>query len=230
MKTITLGSRRYFAHVPRKLPRNPALVVALHAGAQTPEGLASMTGRNAIATREKFVVVYPEGIGRSWNAGNGALGEAGRRGVDDVGFVDAVIRDAGARWKCWRVYLSGFSNGSMLAHWCAAALPIHAIAAVSGGFSRLPLFGLSASPAARIAAGIVAPAIRMVHGRADTHVPFAGGVGKQALDPYDHLPIVKTETFWRGQGVDVETYYHSGGHIWPAGEAETQWEFFRGVG
>ena len=44
MKTFQLGTRRYYAHVPRKLPRNPALVVALHAGAQTPEGFERMSG------------------------------------------------------------------------------------------------------------------------------------------------------------------------------------------
>ena len=224
MKTITLGSRRYFAHVPRKLGKSPALVVALHAGAQTPEGFERMTGWSAIATRERFVVVYPEGIGRSWNAGNGALGEAGRKGVDDVGFVDAVIRDACARWKCnaGRIYLSGFSNGSMLAHLYASRYPGVVVAAgcVSGGFSRLPVYGLGI--------GFV-PLIRMVHGRADTHVPFAGGVGPDGYDQYNHLPIEMTASWWRGQGADVTTVWRSGGHVWPAGEAEMQWAWMRGI-
>jgi polyhydroxybutyrate depolymerase len=236
MKTITLGSRRYFAHVPRKLPRNPALVVALHAGAQTPEGFERMTGWSAVATRDRFVVAYPEGVERSWNAGNGALGEAGRTGVDDVGFVDAVIRDACARWKCGRAFLSGFSNGSMLAHWYVSQFPavVSAAGCVSGGFSRLPVYGLSGSPADRIASGIVAPAVRMVHGYQDDHVPFAGGVGPWALDPYDHLPIEQTASWWRGQGAEVVTEWHACGHacghVWPPGEAVRQWEFFRGVG
>ena len=219
MKAIQLGSRRYYAHVPRKLPRNPALVVALHAGAQTPEGFDRMTGWSAIATREKFVVVYPEGIGRSWNAGNGALGEAGRTGVADVSFIDSVILDATTRWGISRVLLSGHSNGSMLAHWCASAdLPVRAIACVSGGLSRLPLNGVAR-----------ATAVRMVHGRADTHVPFLGGEGKRALDPYDHLPIERTAEWWRGQGADVVTEWHDGGHVWPTGETERQCKWFRGL-
>ena len=219
MKAIQLGSRRYYAHVPRKLPRDPALVVALHAGAQTPEGFDRMTGWSAIATREKFVVVYPEGIGRSWNAGNGALGEAGRTGVADVSFIDSVILDATTRWGISRVLLSGHSNGSMLAHWCAAAdLPVRAIACVSGGLSRLSLNGVAC-----------APAVRMVHGRADTHVPFLGGEGKRALDPYDHLPIERTAEWWRGQGADVVTEWHENGHVWPSGETEKQCKWFRGL-
>lgn len=222
MKAITLGSRRYLAHVPRKLVKSPALVVALHAGAQTPEGFASMTGWNAIATREKFIVVYPEGVKRSWNAGNGALGAAGARGVDDVGFVDAVIRDACARWKCGRAFLSGFSNGSMLAHLYASLYPGVVVAAgcVSGGFSRLPVHG--------IGVGLV-PLIRMVHGTADDHVPFAGGVGPAAYDQYNHLPIEQTASWWRGQGADVDTVWHPDGHVWPERETEKQWAWFGGI-
>ncbi len=224
MKTITLGARRYFAHVPRKLGRSPALVVTLHAGAQTPEGFERMTGWSKIATREGFVVVYPEGVGRSWNAGNGALGEAGRKRVDDVGFVDAVIRDAYARWKCdaARIYLSGFSNGSLLEHLYVSQFPgvVAAAGCVSGGFSRLPVHG--------IGVGFL-PFIRMVHGFADDHVPFAGGRGAAAIEPYDHLPIEQTASWWRGQGADVHTIWHPDGHVWPAGEAEMQWAWMRGI-
>ena len=226
MKAIEIGSRRYYAHVPRKLPRklprNPALVVALHAGSQTPDGFASMTGWDSVVGRDA-VVVYPEGIGRSWNAGNGALGEAGRKGIDDVGFVDAVIREASHRWKCGSVYLSGFSNGSMLAHLYASLFPGVVVSAgcVSGGFSRLPVYGL--------AVGATPPSVRMVHGYQDDHIPFAGGVGQRALDDYNHLPIEMTASWWRGQGADVATEWHDGGHVWPSGETGKQWAWFRGI-
>jgi polyhydroxybutyrate depolymerase len=223
MKTITLGSRRYFAHVPRRLAKPPALVVALHAGAQTPAGFASMTGWNDVVGRDA-VVVYPEGVGRSWNAGNGALGEAGRKRVDDVGFVDAVIRDAYARWKCdaARIYLSGFSNGSLLEHLYVSQFPgvVAAAGCVSGGFSRLPVHG--------IGVGFL-PFIRMVHGFADDHVPFAGGRGAAAIEPYDHLPIEQTASWWRGQGADLTTVWHPEGHVWPDGETEAQWAWMRGI-
>lgn len=223
MKWITLGPRRYGAHVPRRLGKSPALVVALHAGAQTPERFERMTGWSTLATRERFIVVYPEGLRKSWNAGSDALGYAGAHGVDDAGFVSAVVFDAAERWDIdgSRIYLSGFSNGSMLAHWWAteAFLDAAAIACVSGGFSRLPTEG-AGDP----------PAVRMVHGFEDTHVPFAGGVGPDALDPYDHLPIEQTASWWRGQGAEITTVWRSGGHEWPGDETETQWEFFRGIG
>lgn len=223
MKAIQLGTRRYFAHVPRRLGKSPALVVALHAGAQTPEGFEGMTGWSKIASREGFVVVYPKGIGRSWNAGNGALGEAGRTRVEDILFLDVLISDAKCRWEIDRdrVFLSGFSNGAMLAHRIAAVGPHHiaGIAGVSGGFARLP------GPPWFVDA----PAVRMVHGIADDRVPFAGGVGSAALDRYNHLPIEMTASWWRGQGADVHTIWHSGGHEWRAGETEDQWAWFRGI-
>lgn len=222
MKTIPLGSRSYGAHAPRGLASNPSLVVALHAGTQTPAQHERLTGWSKIATRTKScVVVYPAGLKRSWNAGNSALGYAGRTTVDDVGFLDAVILDACARWGVTRVLVSGFSNGAMLAHYHAANGLAHvaAIAGVSGGFSRLPSVGVTQAVAGA----------RIVHGVADDHVPFAGGVGPRALDGYNHLPIELTASWWRGQGADVVTDFHPGGHEWPSGEAEKQWEWFRGL-
>ena len=70
MKAIQLGSRRYYAHVPRKLPRNPALVVALHAGAQTPE--ASLPGlRVYLATDDAPAaeVLPPPSPRKCWTRG-----------------------------------------------------------------------------------------------------------------------------------------------------------------
>jgi polyhydroxybutyrate depolymerase len=86
-----------------------------------------------------FIAVYPDGIGRSWNAGaccgpaNGAGGEAP---VDDVAFVRAVLADVEQDVGCIdrsRVYAAGFSNGGFLAHRLACEAPdaFAAIAAVS---------------------------------------------------------------------------------------------------
>ena len=90
-----------------------------------------------------------------------------------------------------RVYLSGFSNGSMLCHWFAVESPgiVAAIGAVSGGLSAIPSEGCARPPA-----------VRIVHGFLDDHVPFEGGVGSAALDPYEHVAIQRTESWWRGMG------------------------------
>ena len=58
MKAIQLATRRHLRPRPAQL-RNPALVVALHAGAQT-RGLRADDGMVRDRDAEKFVV-YPEG-------------------------------------------------------------------------------------------------------------------------------------------------------------------------
>lgn len=223
MKFYDLNARTYGAHVPRRVAKSPALVVALHGGGLgSPEQHERMTGWTSLADRDRgFVVVYPQGIKATWNAGNGALGYAGRMNLGDVGFLETVIRDAAIRFAVdpARVYLSGFSNGSMLAHWFAVQCPgvVAAIAGVSGGLSAIPRDGLRG-----------APVVRIVHGYQDDHVPFEGGEGTAALDPYPHVPIQQTESWWRAQGAEVEALYWKGGHTWPDGETARQWAFFKG--
>src|SRR5438874_526163 len=83
------GSHRLY--VPPKLPggRVP-LVVLLHGGFGTGAGAASQGRWDEAARREGFVTVAPDGIMRSWNAG-GCCGPPMRQGIDDVGFVLAVL-------------------------------------------------------------------------------------------------------------------------------------------
>lgn len=223
MKFYDLSARTYGAHVPRRVAKSPALVIALHGGGLgSPEQHERMTGWTSLADRDRgFVVVYPQGIKATWNAGNRALGYAGRMNLGDVGFLKTVIRDAAIRFAVdpARVYLSGFSNGSMLAHWFAVQCPgvVAAIAGVSGGLSAIPRDGLRG-----------APAVRIVHGYQDDHVPFGGGEGTAALDPYEHVPIEQTESWWRAQGGEVVTRYGAWGHVWPDGETAEQWTWMRG--
>lgn len=225
MKFHDLGiSRRYGVHAPRRVAKSPALVVALHGGGLgSPAQMERMTGWSALADRERsFIVAYPEGLKATWNAGNGACGYAGRAGVDDVGFLSSMLLDVARRYAIddRRVCLSGHSNGSMMAHRYAAEEPglVAAIAGVAGGFSAIPNLQI-----------IGPPAVRIVHGLLDDHVPFEGGVGPKALDPYDHLPIEQTESWWRAQGGHVEAAYGKWGHVWPGDETARQWAFFRGV-
>ena len=36
-----------------------------------------------------------------------------------------------------------------------------------------------------------------------TRAPFAGGIGPDAIDKYDHLPIEQTANWWRAQGAEI---------------------------
>jgi polyhydroxybutyrate depolymerase len=77
--------------------------------------MAKLTGFDALADREGIVVAYPDGIRRSW--ADGRLGTpADRQGVDDVGFLRALVREVAAheRIDLTRVYVAGMSNGGFM--------------------------------------------------------------------------------------------------------------------
>jgi poly(3-hydroxybutyrate) depolymerase len=79
----------------------------------------AMTGFRALSDTEGFILVQPNGIGGSWNAGPKCCNPAYSAGYDDVGFIRA-IRDElvtkGFNIDLSRVYADGMSNGGYLAH------------------------------------------------------------------------------------------------------------------
>jgi polyhydroxybutyrate depolymerase len=84
--------RSYVLHrPPQTSSRRPIpLVMLLHSGGRNASGMERMCGMNAIADKEGFFVVYPDGTaarGQSftWNAG-ACCGYALTKKVDDVGF------------------------------------------------------------------------------------------------------------------------------------------------
>jgi polyhydroxybutyrate depolymerase len=65
------GARTYVLHVPAgRDPSKPVpLVLAFHGGGGRGRGMAALTGLDAPADRDGFIVVYPDGINRRWNDG-----------------------------------------------------------------------------------------------------------------------------------------------------------------
>lgn len=62
----------------------------------------------------EFIIVYPDGYRRTWNAGGKCCGKANDHNVDDVGFFKAVLNDLKNKYDVQeKVYLTGFSNGSI---------------------------------------------------------------------------------------------------------------------
>ncbi|HEV8242193.1 MAG TPA: PHB depolymerase family esterase [Thermoanaerobaculia bacterium] len=133
--------RRYLVHVPpvasgRALP----VLLSFHGAGGTAAGQQRFTGTDAVADREGFLVVYPEGTNSGgllvWNAGT-CCGPAVAGRVDDVGFALAIVDDIARRTAVdpHRLYATGMSNGAMMAHRLAAeaSTRIAAIAPVAGG-------------------------------------------------------------------------------------------------
>jgi polyhydroxybutyrate depolymerase len=119
-------------------------VIAFHGGGGEAEGFKSYAGLDAVADREGFLVVYPNGTGPlprrflTWNAGE-CCAYAMDRSIDDVGFAIAVIDDLARRTTvdARRIYATGHSNGAMMAYRLAAerANRIAAIAPVAGAYN-----------------------------------------------------------------------------------------------
>lgn len=197
--------RRYRLHIPpgyhpdRPLP----LVVALHGAFSSGKQMARRTGLNAIADRENFLVLYPDGIGlfgllQHWNAGH-CCGKAWRDGLDDVGFIKAAMDDVASKVNVDRdrVYMLGYSNGGMMAYRFAAERPgdLAALAVVAGSVGSRPdddsPWKMIPSPKTRV------PLI-LVHGRKDDHIPYEGGHPARGNRSASFVSVRDSAAFWTG--------------------------------
>jgi polyhydroxybutyrate depolymerase len=184
-ETIRLGDRWYDIKLPANAKGAP-LILALHGGGGDPDQFAQASGLARAANRAGFAVAFPAGTGRrgerllTWNGGY-CCGSAARKGVDDVGFLKAVIKDAADRFGVdgSGVYLTGMSNGSILSETFAAKNPglVRAVAGVSGTMD---------TRRTRVQGKV--PAL-IIHGTADTMVPYEGGQGDTSLTRTDFASV-----------------------------------------
>ncbi len=135
--------RMFIVHMPPQYGQGARLAVVLnfHGGGNA-AGQASYSRMDAVADREGFLAVYPNGTGRltdrllTWNAGT-CCGYARDQHMDDVGFVRALLRhlESVVPIDRGRVYATGLSNGAMMAYRVAVEAPdvIAAVAPVAGG-------------------------------------------------------------------------------------------------
>jgi polyhydroxybutyrate depolymerase len=234
--------RFYLIAVPQGVP-NPPLILALHGGGGSPEQFARTSSLTAPALAAGFAVAYPAGnAGRrgryTWNSLY-CCGYAARARIDDVAFLAAVIDDATRRFGTEpRAYLTGMSNGAMMAQTVAALRPdrVAALATVAGTMDTRRLDVPRAIPFLHI------------HGTADDMVPFAGGQGDNSitrtdfasvdsvvaafLRPYGRLPLTRTtidrapedgtrvlRSAWGepARPPVVLLTVENGAHVWPGG-------------
>ncbi|MDG6104708.1 polyhydroxybutyrate depolymerase [Dactylosporangium aurantiacum] len=135
--TITVGDkeRTFLLHVPASYDPARAVpaVLALHYRPGSGAAMRGLTGLDAKADAEGFLVAYPEGVGGQFNA----FDCCGTQ--DDVGFVKAVAERLVRQWHADadRLFLAGVSNGGDLSFRTAVEAPgvFAAIGVVSGGFA-----------------------------------------------------------------------------------------------
>jgi len=174
LKLVVDGvEREYLLHVPSALPAAQAvpLVLVFHGGGGTAAGMMALTRFNALADRERFLVAYPQGIGKGWNDGRiTQVSLAHRDNVNDLTFIDALLAHLSRQFRIdpRRVFATGISNGGIFSHYLAAsrAEKIAAIAPVAGGIAQP--FDQVFRPAAPVS-------VLIIQGTADPLVPYAGG-------------------------------------------------------
>ena len=164
------GDRTAIVHHGASAAAGAPLVVVLHGARGTAADMRANLGWDALADREGLVVAYPDGLDRTWNAG-GCCGPARDRGVDDVGFLDALVATLRRDDAVGAVYAVGFSNGAMMSYAWACARP-GALAGIGPVAGALTVDCPAPAPLTVVA----------VHGTRDERVPIGGGRGPSGVD------------------------------------------------
>lgn len=160
------------------------LVLNMHGYLDNPVHQQEWSAMEDTADAHGFAMAFPTGLNNSWNAG-ACCGQSASGGVDDVGFLLAVIADVKTR-ACIdpkRVYATGMSNGGFMSHRlaCEAADSIAAIA---------PVAGVLGIPAEECNPSRPVPVMHF-HGTSDFIVPYGGGIGFRS--------VAETIEIWMGK-------------------------------
>lgn len=126
--------RAYRVHIPETLAADPALVVMMHGGVGSAKQAERAYGWSEKSDGAGFVVAYPDGASRTWNAGD-CCGGAERDAVDDVAFITALVADLQNEFGVAneRTFATGMSNGAMMSYRLACETDLFAaIAPVAG--------------------------------------------------------------------------------------------------
>lgn len=196
------AERSYLLHVPPGAGGAPLpLVIALHGAGGNGADFAAETQFGAAADAAGMLAVFPDGIqsapGRgSWNA-HFCCGAAAAQGLDDIGFIGALIDTVASQQPVdrGRVYATGMSNGGMFAYQLAAAHPawfaaIAPVSATIGGIARSGASFLIGVPARPVP-------VMIIHGRKDRYVLYDGG-SSGALKFPNHwkMSVADAVSFW----------------------------------
>lgn len=180
-------TRTYRVYVPSRPKAKAPVVLVFHGGFGTGARVAAQTGFDAEAEKRGFVAVYPDGIGRTWNAGL-CCGAANRLDLDDVGFVTKLLDKLGRQRQIdpQRVFATGISNGGLFSYVLACRLAVR-IAAAAPVAATLDSDCKPRQPVS----------ILHVHGLDDQNIPFAGGDGPRGVVDVEWPPVQQGIDAWR---------------------------------
>ena len=185
LHTMAFGGldRSYRVYQPAGLAAAAPLVVMLHGVSGSGEQAENSYGWDPLADSAKFVVAYPDGIGRAWN-GHGCCGWPARENIDDVGFITAMVGQISAALAIdkSRIYAAGMSNGGIMSY---------ALACNSDIFAAI---GPDSATQLDACATPHPTSVIHIHGTADRLVPYDGGKGTSFVNGPS---IADVNAFWR---------------------------------
>lgn len=236
------GGRRFY-RVYKPAGQLGAILFVLHGAGGSGSAQERIDGGSfaRLADKERFLLVFPDGLGRMWNDGRGrTVGND----IDDVGFLTSLLAALRRehRLPAAPAYVAGMSNGGMMAFKlaCDAADRFSAIAAVVASMSiRLSESCLPTKPVA----------VAVMNGTADPLIPYNGGnvgigqfVWSRVLSTNDTVafwtrangcnapPVGDTQQTEDGYALAIEyrarcqggtevmlVRVEQGGHTWPGG-------------
>lgn len=238
--------RIYRVYRPRGLTGAAPLVVVLHGGFGTGAQAQRDYHWNGQAETGGFVVAYPNGRLRAWNAGT-CCGVPQHVNTDDVGFLTSMVASIARRTPIdtARVYATGMSAGAMMA--LRLGCQTNTFAAIAPVAGTLMADCSHAQPTS----------VLQIHGTADDRVPYNGGPGAargldgsprvngpsipsvnatwRAIDgcappTSNTVGTVTTETATCADGRVVELMSVAGaGHQWPGARPKPLLEHVAGV-
>lgn len=204
--TGELGVYRSLVYVPAsaKRERSPALIVAVHGANTTAEQFRAATRFDAVAARERFIVMYPDLDGaaqqhplQSWRFYTPA--EMHRGGADAKALAEMTQQViASATVDPQRVYAIGMSAGGFMTSILGATYPdlYTAIGLAEAGGFGVGLFGIGqpigasliapviTARSARAAMGAHARIVPVIHFQGARDLAVFPAVGAQAIEQW----------------------------------------------
>jgi polyhydroxybutyrate depolymerase len=182
--------RTYVLHIPPgyiSASRAP-LVLVLHGLNGSGQSMEANSRMSAKADQENFIAVYPNAT-KNPDVWDTDLSPVGTKGVDDVGFIRALIDklEHDLRIDGRRIYICGFSSGANMTYLLGAKLShrLAAIGIVSGTIGHTYNNSVEEIPSPKEPVPVIA-----FHGENDSTIPYHGG------GQYKVLPVAESIKFW----------------------------------
>jgi len=243
---VDVRSRTYTYHVPAGYDGSRAvpLVLALHGRLGQGSGEERLSHLDKVSDAHGFLVVYPDGLDRSWADGRGGT-PSDRKGVDDVKFLSNLIDQLEREYRIdpTRIYATGMSNGGFMSGRVACELSgrVAAVAIVAASLSESvaanchpeqpvsvlvlqgtddPLVRLAGGPLGRnTAGGVVLSHDATVQKFADLDRCSSEPKKERIADQAGDGTTIDVATYSAcAGGTEVRGYVvNGGGHAWPGG-------------